>query len=199
MSESTRPCRRCGEPRHWTGSRWRCSRCFNEWQSAWKAKRTPEQRAATQAQQTATRRNWSPEQRAKQNAYAQAWRDANRERHRRVTHEWYQRNLERARQAKRNEYYANPEAFYARNLTRKARLLAALCEHGPRCISAEFLKSVYGEACLYCGDPAEAADHFHPLARGGLHCVENIVPACQPCNSRKSDRDPAEWLASFVG
>ena len=95
------------------------------------------------------------------------------------------------------EYYREPEKFYARNLTRKARILAAICEHGPKCVDAAFLKAIYSAECVYCDQPAEHADHFIPLARGGLHCVENIVPACSPCNESKSARDPAEWMESL--
>jgi len=132
-----------------------------------------------------------------QNARAQAWREVNREQHRRVTREWYQANIDHARAAKLAEYYREPEKFYARNLTRKARILAAICEHGPKCVDAAFLKALYAAECVYCDQPAEHADHFIPLARGGLHCVENIVPACSPCNESESARDPAEWMESL--
>jgi 5-methylcytosine-specific restriction endonuclease McrA len=198
VSEPTCPspeCRRCGTVKHYTGSRWRCSPCFNAWQTTWRAQRTDEQRKAATATQTANRRKWSPEQKAEANARVQAWRDADPERYLTGARDWYRRNAEYARAAKLAEYYREPEKFYARNLVRKARILAAVCAHGPKCVDAEFLKVLYASLCVYCSDPAEAADHFYPLARGGLHCIENIVPACGACNSHKSDRDPFEWLA----
>lgn len=197
MPDSTpAPCRKCGGPRHWTGSRWRCSPCYNAWLTVWRANCTPEQRKAMQATQAATRRKWSPEQREKANAQVQAWRDADPERHRAGARDWYERNIEYARAAKRAEYYREPERFYANNLLRKARQAKAVCSHGPKCVTAEVIKALYDQECLYCGAPAEAADHFDPLARGGLHCVENLVPACQSCNSRKSAREPIEFLIS---
>lgn len=198
MSDSTHPCRRCSEPRHYTGSRWRCSRCFNEWQTAWKMRRTEDQRRTATAKQTAARQKWSPEQRERAYAQSAAWREANQERYLAGARDWYKRNAEYSRAAKLAEYYRDPESFYARNLVRKARINDAVCVHGSKCVTAEFLRSMYDGACTYCGAPAEAADHFYPLARGGLHCVENLVPACQPCNSSKSARDPAEWLASLA-
>ena len=203
MSESTtRPCARCSGDRHWTGTRWRCARCTWEYQQKRRANLSSERREAERARSNdlrmAARAEWSPEQREERNAYTRAWREANREQHRRVTHEWYQANIEHARAAKLAEYRADPEQFYARNLVRKARILDAVCVHGPKCVDRDVLKSVYASECIYCGAAAEAADHFYPLARGGLNCRENIVPSCQSCNSRKSARDPAEWLASLA-
>jgi 5-methylcytosine-specific restriction endonuclease McrA len=193
-------CARCGDERHYTGSRWRCSRCYNEWQTNRRQNFTPEQRAALRevevAQAAARRAAWTPEYRAKQYATSQAWRDADPERHRAGTRDWYARNAEYARAAKMAEYRADPEAFYARNILRKARLADAVCEHGPKCVTRELLRSVYAQSCLYCEGPAEAADHFNPITRGGLNCRENIVPACKSCNSSKNNRDPIEFLIS---
>lgn len=93
------------------------------------------------------------------------------------------------------EYWRNPAPFLARNLVRKARLADAVCVHGPKCVGAEFLTGLKSKACIYCGEDFEAADHFQPLAKGGLHCRENLVPACACCNSSKKDRDPMEFLA----
>lgn len=41
--------------------------------------------------------------------------------------------------------------------------------------------------CLYCGQPASTVDHYVPLILGGLHVKSNLVPACNQCNSEKSD------------
>lgn len=53
--------------------------------------------------------------------------------------------------------------------------------------------------CLYCGEKAETADHFIPLARGGEDTEANLVGACQPCNLAKGDRMPAEFMAERAG
>jgi 5-methylcytosine-specific restriction endonuclease McrA len=201
MSESTtRPCAQCGGDRHWTGTRWRCAACNWAAQKRRRANLSPEQQAvdADRARELATvrRQARTPEKRARDIAVVQAWREANREQHRRVTHEWYQANLEYARAAKRAEYYAEPEAFYARNHVRKARLADAVCGHGANCVTKDLLKSIYAQSCLYCGRQAESADHFNPITRGGLNCVENLVPACKSCNSSKNNREPIEFLIS---
>jgi len=52
--------------------------------------------------------------------------------------------------------------------------------------------------CPYCGKPfgpdAGVADHIHPVARGGLSVVENLVYVCTPCNQKKSDRTLNEYI-----
>lgn len=61
---------------------------------------------------------------------------------------------------------------------------------------AEWMKLVnrFGGRCAYCGQPGELVkDHVVPLKRGGRHAIANILPACGPCNSHKSDLLLVEW------
>jgi hypothetical protein len=44
---------------------------------------------------------------------------------------------------------------------------------------------VGGHRCRYCGAHADTADHIVPRRDGGSDEAKNLVPACQPCNSRK--------------
>jgi 5-methylcytosine-specific restriction endonuclease McrA len=45
---------------------------------------------------------------------------------------------------------------------------------------------IHNFQCKYCGaDGKLTMDHVTPISRGGQHTASNIVPACQPCNSRK--------------
>lgn len=52
-----------------------------------------------------------------------------------------------------------------------------------------------GYCCRYCGatDGPFHLDHVLPWSRGGKHTTGNLVVACQPCNSSKSDMTPEEW------
>lgn len=65
---------------------------------------------------------------------------------------------------------------------------------------AEWLEKVelLGECCVYCGrsDLPLTEDHKVPLSRGGSDAIENVVPACAPCNFRKRDRTAAEFLCA---
>ena len=52
------------------------------------------------------------------------------------------------------------------------------------------------QLCLYCGHefsrPNLTRDHVLPLSKGGRDIWENVVSACFHCNSRKSNRTPAQ-------
>jgi hypothetical protein len=55
--------------------------------------------------------------------------------------------------------------------------------------------------CVYCHGAAETWDHLEGLVRdksfsGYGHTVQNLVPACRHCNSRKGNRPWREFLAS---
>ena len=63
--------------------------------------------------------------------------------------------------------------------------------------------------CAYCGVSLSrfgfavdhfAVDHVVPLSNGGLHVLENLVIACQPCNRAKGDLsldEFREWLKAL--
>jgi 5-methylcytosine-specific restriction endonuclease McrA len=125
----------------------------------------------------------------------QAWREANRDRIGQYNSEYYVKN--RVAEIARSLAYtkANPDVDRSIKQRRDARKRDAVCEHGPRCVSAAFLAAVRGAPCNYCGKPATEADHYKPISRGGLHCRDNIVPACKSCNCSKNARDPEKWLA----
>ncbi|MDQ2098513.1 MAG: HNH endonuclease [Tychonema bourrellyi B0820] len=47
--------------------------------------------------------------------------------------------------------------------------------------------------CQYCGTNRRLTlDHVMPKSKGGLHTWDNVVAACEGCNSRKGDRTPIE-------
>lgn len=52
-------------------------------------------------------------------------------------------------------------------------------------------------ACVYCGQTGVTLEreHFIPLALGGTLAVTNIVPSCLPCNRRKFDTHPEQFMA----
>lgn len=51
-----------------------------------------------------------------------------------------------------------------------------------------------GKICNYCGRRAEALDHVVPRCKGGKTTLENLVPACRPCNSKKHIKSKEEFL-----
>ena len=53
--------------------------------------------------------------------------------------------------------------------------------------------------CAYCGVDMIfaghlAQDHCVPVVHGGGYVIGNIIPACQPCNSRKSSKTTCEYI-----
>lgn len=56
--------------------------------------------------------------------------------------------------------------------------------------------------CWYCGDLTNPFENFHvdhvlPVIDGGTNEIDNLVPCCQTCNSRKRDR-PVTALRSYM-
>jgi len=69
-----------------------------------------------------------------------------------------------------------------------------------RQVTNTFLFARDDYTCQYCGrhqgqlKPRESLtrDHLIPLSRGGLNVWTNVVTACSPCNTKKSNRLPSE-------
>ena len=52
-----------------------------------------------------------------------------------------------------------------------------------------------GHHCVYCWQKTKLTiDHIIPLSRGGSDEIDNIVPACHSCNSKKHDKTAEEYL-----
>lgn len=62
----------------------------------------------------------------------------------------------------------------------------------PRALRAEVF-DLHGQCCVYCGDPATTVDHVIPQAKGGTDDLENLRPACLPCNTSKGAKDLDQW------
>ncbi|MBD2576857.1 HNH endonuclease [Oscillatoria sp. FACHB-1406] len=47
--------------------------------------------------------------------------------------------------------------------------------------------------CQYCGSTKKLTlDHVIPRSKGGKHTWDNVVTACERCNSQKGDRTPQQ-------
>jgi hypothetical protein len=103
--------------------------------------------------------------------------------------EWRAKNRERskAHQAKFHETHPEARAVYMeKQRARRGPVLDA-----GDLTRAQWLARLeeFGHACAYClrTDLPLTQDHVEPLSRGGRHTLDNVVPACQPCNSTKHD------------
>jgi len=59
------------------------------------------------------------------------------------------------------------------------------------------LQAAWG-GCAYCGAVAGAdvlqRDCVLPISRGGRYTLDNIAPACGPCNASKCNDEVTGWL-----
>lgn len=130
-----------------------------------------------------------------------AWRAANPERWRAIQRKNYEKSrlALNAKQREKNKTPerkafmaayakrhrdANPELYATYYQNRRARQLRANGAH----TNEQWLEKVKvtGGQCVYCGEKRRLSrDHDIPLARGGSNSIDNIVPACGPCNSAK--------------
>jgi len=88
---------------------------------------------------------------------------------------------------------ANPErsAVIAKAKKAKRRAVGQL--------SATDLHAIYerqGGKCFWCAVDLHGhyhADHYIPVARGGLTEPANMVASCGPCNMSRGSKLPSEW------
>lgn len=152
----------------------------------------------------ATRCNtaYSATHRAKRREYSKAWYAANHEEQirRRAERRAGHRDEHRAR--RRADYTKNPVYYIENAAKRRAKVANAACEH-PACLAlgpVELAWQTSDHRCWMCGVTVSIGrggnlhmDHVVPIARGGLHCAENLRPACGPCNRRKGSKTSAEF------
>ena len=68
---------------------------------------------------------------------------------------------------------------------RKSKTRKLISPHSE--IEWEQKKAQYAYRCFYCGKITcrLTKDHIVPISKGGTDEIENIVPACRPCNRKK--------------
>lgn len=102
---------------------------------------------------------------------------------------WKLKNPEKTRQTIKNWIRKNPDKKRAHDARYRA--------NKNNCAVNDFtaaqwrrLKEMYGGRCAYCTRSSARLeqDHVIPLSRGGNNTMNNMLPACKSCNSRKKDR-----------
>ena len=91
---------------------------------------------------------------------------------------WYAANPERAR-----------EIWRDKSGRRRQRVVSTATGR----IRYKLLREIHGDHCHLCGGQIQQGqmswDHVVPLARGGTHTEDNLMPAHRRCNSRKGARE----------
>ena len=99
--------------------------------------------------------------------------------------------LARRRIREHDKYYEDVEASRAASLERYYRRARRSLD----ALGWNHMLSVYAGLCAYCGArPADSVDHIVPVARGGRHSTENILPACISCNCAKRKKTALEFI-----
>lgn len=112
-------------------------------------------------------------------ARAIAWVAANPEKHKASVAAWAAKN---------------PEALATYKSRRRARKAGNGGSHTTEQRRIKF--DELGNRCFYCGIAGPMTiDHQTPLSRGGTDDIDNIVPACRSCNSRKGTKTADEYAA----
>lgn len=95
--------------------------------------------------------------------------------------------LEAVRQRARR--YSKTESYRIGQINHKARRRQVEKEGSITVQQWEDRLIEFGHQCAYC--PASGVkltmDHVIALSRGGKHHIDNVVPACSPCNSKKNN------------
>lgn len=60
--------------------------------------------------------------------------------------------------------------------------------------TAEYLRIIQGDPCVYCGTPGEETDHIQSIYLGGTTTWSNLARACRSCNRSKSKRTLLAFL-----
>jgi 5-methylcytosine-specific restriction endonuclease McrA len=127
-------------------------------------------------------------------------------------HRYYWKNRERINKKRKTQWAKNPVPFRVRERERyrKHRLARIVSQRNIQARRAGAKGQITPEQwrrllrrhhflCFYCGEklvPANRTlDHKIPLSRGGANTIDNVVPACRPCNQRKMRLTAREFLA----
>lgn len=149
------------------------------------------------------RREYEKQYREEHKQQYKEHREKNKEKHKRYMNIYYENNREKFQQYaqdnkgkiyKRNKIYVenNREKIYERNRKRK-KLLWKL-KHTLKPNEWEQIKLNFNNKCAYCGQAKKLEhEHFIPISKGGEFTVNNIIPACKSCNSKKHNSDFFEW------
>lgn len=126
-----------------------------------------------------------------------------------ASRQWYREHRDRAIETSLAWQRANPiEAAANRLKVRANRAKAPGTDPTVAELRARLVEC--SGRCTYCGVGLEDAtwttrsgrtrpllewEHCVPLSRGGSRSIENVVPACKPCNRRKWAWMPSEFLS----
>lgn len=110
--------------------------------------------------------------------------------------EYYEKNTDKVKANVSRYRKANPEKKQYLENKRRARKFENGGSHTLEERRERF--RYFGNVCYYCRRALPlTVDHAIPLSRGGTDDIENILPSCQSCNSKKNAKTKAEFIAEL--
>jgi 5-methylcytosine-specific restriction endonuclease McrA len=85
-----------------------------------------------------------------------------------------------------------------RTIAKRDGLLCWLCGQWTDPDDFDLVEGRDRRSAVACGPTYPTLDHVVALSRGGDHVGDNVRLACHACNTRKGDRDPAEYLTGLA-
>jgi len=156
---------------------------FKEWHEKnkeFRNKKARENREKNKEIYTERALKWQKENKERAYAINKKWRnkEENKEKKRKLNANWMKKNPDKNAQNTR------------RQEARKAKL--------PYTFAIEewnLCKAYFENKCSYCGSYSEKLhqEHFVPVVKGGGYTKQNILPACQWCNTSKGQKKFFEW------
>lgn len=108
---------------------------------------------------------------------------------------YYAENRAAIREQQRWYYRTHPEVFWAARHRQRAKRYGL--DLITRLVTPAQLIARWGDRCVYCNGDFEVIDHPVPVAAGGHHTVENVVPSCARCNRTKRWRADEHMIRTF--
>ncbi len=144
---------------------------------------------------------WRAKNRTWVNQQAKNYKLKNPEHYKELERKRYALNPQKYLLKNKLRYWANPEKWreYFKKM-RKAnadyyrlysRARRAKIRNTWKAIPQQILLDKWFEykgICAYCPAIADTFDHINPIAKGGSHIIENLVPCCRSCNSKKGTK-----------
>jgi len=106
---------------------------------------------------------------------------------------WRDNNKDRAQKTETAWKKNNPDVTKAQWQSRRSKKAGLAQTLTPA--QWNHILEKFNNACAYCGagDKTLHQEHFIPLSSEGEYTHNNIIPACQSCNSSKGKKDFFTW------
>ena len=123
------------------------------------------------------------------------YKEDNKERRRKWNMTWRLENKEHIAEYSKRYKQENRDRVNITTQRRHARI--AQLPHTLTLEEWEDALEFFNYSCAYCGisDERLHQEHIIPIVKGGGYIADNIIPACQSCNSSKHARDMEEWYS----